>query len=57
MIFRNKYLFILFTLICLAGLVKQWVEHNKSVDNYDLPKELSGQREVVEARRVSRNGD
>ena len=55
MIFRNKYLFILFSLVCLAGLVKQWIEHNKSVDNYDLPKELTEQKEIVDVRRVKRN--
>ena len=57
MILRNKYLFIVFTVVCLAGLVKQWIEHNKSVDNYDFPKERPGQKETIEVRRVNRNCD
>jgi hypothetical protein len=57
MTFRNKYLFILFVIVCLAGVVKQWIEHNKTIDNYDLPKELSGQKETIDVRRVERNCD
>lgn len=57
MTFRNRYLFIIFSIICLVGLIYQWVDHNKSIDNYDLPKQLSGKPETIDLRHIDRNCD
>jgi len=57
MTFRNRYLFIVFFVVCLVGLIKQWKDHYRQVDDYDAPKQLSGKTEVISLRHVERKCD
>ncbi|MBS1597147.1 MAG: hypothetical protein JST75_02905 [Bacteroidetes bacterium] len=57
MTFRNRYLFIAVTIVCIIGLIQQWRIHNKSGSDYDAPKILSGVKETLLLRHVKRNCD
>ena len=57
MTFRNRFLFIAFAIVCMAGLVQQWIAHNKTIDGYDAPKILSGKKEIISLRHIQRNCD
>jgi|GEM_PF-1849352 len=55
MTFRNRFLFIAFSIVCLIGLVHQWITHNKTIDDYDAPKILSGKKEMISLRHIQRS--
>ena len=57
MTFRNRFLFVAFTIVCLIGLIKQWRDHNKTIDDYDAPKILSGIKETIRLRHIQRDCD
>ena len=57
MSFRNRYLFITFIILSLAGLIFQWKEHSHSVEGYDLPKQFSREKEVIDIIHIQRNCD
>src|ERR1700704_5247099 len=57
MTFRNRFLFIAFTIVCILGLIHQWRTHNKTIDDYDSPKILSGKKEIINLRHIQRNCD
>jgi len=57
MTFRNRYLFILFCLVCLTGLIFQLKQHASAPDEYDEPKRLSGPNLVLDLRHVKRTCD
>ena len=57
MTFRSRFLFIVFSIVCLIGLIQQWRTHNKTIDDYDLPKILSGKKEMINLRHIQRNCD
>jgi hypothetical protein len=57
MSFRNRYLFIIFSIVCLVALLLQWRNHNKTADEYDRPKQLSGNTETIDLMHIDRNCD
>lgn len=55
MTFRNRFLFIAFIIVSIVGLIQQWRNHNKTVDEYDTPKILSGVQETLLLQHIKRN--
>ncbi len=55
MTFRNKWLFIAFTILSITGLIYQWLEHNRKLDAYDMPGALSDKVDTLLLVFVKRN--
>jgi len=55
--FRNRFLFIIFIVVSIVGLVQQWRIHNKTIDDYDTPKILSGIKQTILLRHIDRTCD
>jgi len=55
--FRNRFLFIIFIVVSIVGLVQQWRIHNKTIDDYDTPKILSGIKQTILLRHIDRKCD
>ncbi|MFI5154659.1 MAG: hypothetical protein ACHQEM_00645 [Chitinophagales bacterium] len=47
MTFRNKWLFIAFSILSIAGLIYQWLEHNRKLGVYDMPGTLSNKLDTL----------
>jgi hypothetical protein len=57
MTFRNRFLFIAFIIVSILGLIQQWRIHNKTIEDYDAPKILSGKKEMIDLRHIQRKCD
>ncbi len=57
MTFRNPYLFIIFSVVCILGMIFQLRQHYKKVDDFDMPKQLSGKKEVIDLKHIDRDCD
>jgi hypothetical protein len=55
MTFRNRYLFILVSAICIVGLIFQWIQHERPTDIPQGSRQLSGAKQVIDLRHVQRD--
>jgi len=55
MTFRNKYLFIIFAVLAIAGLIHQWMRYSSGKNDYGQFLAPTGKTEKIQARFEPRN--